>query len=231
MNCPSCAKPLPANAPKCPACGKTVSLLPETYDLMPEEPAKTPEADPFAPPPGLLQGGPTTAASPEPGPKPMKPPFRPQEWAPTGGSPFEVNKGMAFAGGLLLLMIAGIAWKTCGPEPSEIKGRFKTATPLPFQLAGERPQVVPFEVKGAATYTFEVSADDGEVLMGVIKRVPGLTATVAALKGAPEGLVPVIKDNTRTLEGKLSSGQYWWVVVNDSKKLVKGRMKYVATPD
>ena len=232
MNCPSCAKPLPANASKCPGCGKTASLLPDTYDLLPEEPAKKTEtaADPFAPPPNLLQPPPPGPAGASSLDKPPRPSAHSMDWK-RQSPPFEVNKGMMVGGGLLLLVIAGMVWKTCGPEPSELKGRTKTANFLPFQLSAERFQTIPFEVKGAATYKFEVAADDGELLIGVVERKPRQQATVAALKASPEGLVPVIQGNTRSVEGKLKSGTYWWVILNDSKKIVRGRMKYLAEVD
>ncbi|HYE99914.1 MAG TPA: hypothetical protein VEJ18_13430 [Planctomycetota bacterium] len=231
MNCPSCAKPLPANSSKCPACGKTASLLPETYDLLPEEPAKKAEADPFAPPEGLLNAS-APAAAPAGGgtAKPPRAPLRPTDWTPhTSG--FEVNKGMIMAGGLLLLVVGGMVWKTCGPEPSELKGRTKAVTFQPFQLAAERFQTIPFEVKGSATYKFEVASDEGEFLIGVVARNPKIPPTLASLKASPEGLIPVVQKNTRTIEGELKSGTYAWVIVNDTKKIVRGRMKYLAQID
>jgi len=215
---------MPANASKCPACGKTASLLPDTYDLLPEEPAKKPEADPFAPPSGLTE----PAAA--PAPKPPRAPLRTDDWNPHAPK-FEINKGMAIAGSLLLLVIGGIGWKMCGPEPSEVKGRgAKTANWLPFQLAGGRWQNISFEVKGAATFKYEVAADEGTILAGYLKRSQTERLTVDLLK-AKANLVPVIPGTTQVLEGKLDAGRWDWVVFNEDKKPVRGRMKYLAEPD
>ena len=232
MNCPSCAKPLPANASKCPACGKAASLLPDTYDLLPEDPPKKAEADPFALPPDLLNAPPPPAAPAAGGgaAKPARAPMRPTDWSPhTSG--FEVNKGMIIAGSLMLLVIGGMAWKTCGPEPSEVKGRgAKIANWLPFQLASGRWQTISFEVKGEATFKYEVAADEGQILMGYLKRSPTERFTLELLK-AKGNLVPVSPGTTRTLEGQLDAGRWDWVVYNEDKKAVRGRMKYLAEPD
>lgn len=231
MNCPSCAKPLPANASKCPACGKAASFLPDSYDLLPEEPAKRAEADPFAPPPDLLQGAPSATAAAVPTDKPARAPFRPSDWKPQA-PPFEVNKGMIIAGSLMLLVFAAIAWKTCGPEPSEVKGRgAKMANWLPFQLAGGRWQTISFEVKGEAKFTLEVAADEGQIFMGYLKRNQTERLTVDLMK-AKGNLTLVPQGTTRTLEGKLDAGRWDWIVFNeDGKKAVRGRMKYLAEPD
>jgi hypothetical protein len=118
-----------------------------------------------------------------------------------------------------------IGFKMCGGGPTtKITGRTKFEATL--TLYTNSPRVENFEVTGSAKYALEVGATDGDLLIGVARRSPRDPATPAALKKLPEKLTPLRKGETRELTGTWETGQYSWIVLNETKKPVKAKIKF-----
>ena len=208
-----CGAPVSGKAPK-------VASPPQELDLLPVEPSKGPV---FEQPPGVAVA---------PGAS------RPQG-APPGRRAVDSRRGAAsHTGGgsgkfvlvgvvLAALLVGFLALKFCGGGPeTKIVGRPKFDAAL--TLYANQPRVENLQVTGVANYTFEVNALDGDVLIGVARRSPKDPATPAALKRLPEKLTLLRKGETRQLTGKMETGSYSWIVLNEAKKPAKVKVKFTA---
>lgn len=85
------------------------------------------------------------------------------------------------------------------------------------------------EVDGSYTYTFEVTALDGPVRIGVTliksKTSPSEAEVTALVAGSKE----VGQGRTETITGPMRTGNYMWVVLNpDENKPVQAKVSFVA---
>ena len=241
--CPSCGKGVTASATSCGTCGAELAqaAAPKaggSYDLLPEEPKKKEPAKAATPvmagpagPEAKVEGGsvfdvPIAGVEAKPG-EIIRPKIslRPDDDGPQ--TPFftKTTAAMAVMAGILLI---GVVFKACKTE-YKLEGSWRRPTVSDITFSANRPKVENFIVKGGATYEFELTAVDGDLLFGIVRRDPKSTASNEGLKRAPEGLTAVPKGQSRKLEGQLKPGQYSWVVVNEGAKPVKAKWRYVAT--
>jgi hypothetical protein len=230
-NCPSCGKATAAGATRCAGCGKPLSApapaaSSDEIDLMPEEAPKPSAFQAYAEPPPVGPEGP-----PAPGKKKRD---RAKEAIPVPAGPpvpedptvrkDNLKFGMIAAGVFLLLVIL-VSLKLCRVE-NKISGR--TPFDQTFAVPPEKPRVENYDVTGSFSYSFEVSALDGDVLVGVAQRSPTDPATPAALKKLAEALTPVRKGETSPMTGELKSGKHSWIVIAEGKKSVRVKVKFSA---
>lgn len=226
-SCPSCGKGVPASAKTCGSCGKAIAApaaAEHSYDLMPEEPKAEAESGPSvepAPRATAFDGAIAEAAKPG---EIIRPKISLRD---TDNGPQEplFTKGTAIAAVIFGLMIVFFTIRSCKTE-YKIEGSYRRPQ-MDLQLGPGRWKVENFVVKGGATFEFEVTANDGDLLMGVIRREPKASINAGALKSAAEGLTTVPKGETRKMDGPLKPGTYSWVILNEGAKPVKGKIKFM----
>lgn len=209
------------------------SDLPEgfSYDLKPEEPKK---ADPSGPPAEMPTGPlPPSLEPPGPndGPDPHRPPLKARKEGPRGAAAGGGSEGKGKliglgVGGLVLVLILFLTLRP-SKVPVKISGRSNFDATITVSAGSAR--IENLDVKGgAADYTFDVDAIDGNVLVGVAKRSPRDPITPAVLKKLPGGLQPATKGGGKSLSGTLEPGTWSWIVLNESKTPVKAKVKFKA---
>jgi hypothetical protein len=229
-SCPACGKGVTAATKKCPACGKEIAATASpagggSYDLMPEEPKKEEQKAPASPAGGPAPGsGEQHTRTRVPG---LALATHEARSTKVQENVFELTKGTVVGGVVVLLALVFFAFKACKTE-YKVEGKYRQTTLQERPIRSGGAMTDNFVVKGGATYEFEVLPTDGDVLAGVLKRGPKDSATPEALKAIPGEFVLVGKGQTRTFEGELPPGNYSWVVLNEGKKPVKVKLKYLA---
>jgi hypothetical protein len=231
-SCPACGKGITAATKKCPACGKEIAApppKPDSYDLLPEEPKKKEEEGPPSPAPSGGKGAPPNESHTRTRVPGLALASHEARTTKTQESLFELTKGTVIGGVIVLLALVFFTFKMCRTE-YKVEGRTKQPVLQERPVRAGGAITDSFVVKGGATFEFEVAPVDGDVLAGVLKRDPKGSVNPEALKGitVPESLAPVSKGSSKTFEGELPPGTYSWVVLNEGKKPVKVKIKYLA---
>jgi hypothetical protein len=237
MNCPSCGTPAAtAGATHCRRCGAAfggkkaapaaaASSSSDDIELMPLEESKAPAHSEFEPPPGLEPPPLPTAKKVKDYSKPPDP-TDPRPRSRAGGMNKAKSRMNLYIGaGLALLVVGYIGYRFLRTK-HEIIGRGakvdQAATIQPGALRLEN-----FEVNGVVTYSFDVTPQDGDLSVGLFHRAPG-PISVANLKKLPEGITLVKKGDTNSMSAELMTGQYSWGILNETKKLVRVKVKFSA---
>lgn len=228
MTCAKCKKESPEGSKKCVGCGMTL-VMPDEIDLMPEAVSDKPSGMPmFQQPAGDFQPSEPGGGGGGSGGPPGKGKRKSLEGR---GASANVNsgggKGILIGGALALLVVGGLGFALCGTK-NEVKGKAKHEGPIAVPPGKSR--VENFEVTGTIGYAFEVEALDGDVVIGVAKRSPKGLTTSAVLKALPGERRSIPAGRTDDLKGDLETGQYSWFLVNDGKKPIKTKVKFLAGP-
>lgn len=234
MHCPTCNKTLAAGT-KCPKCGKlAVASSSDEIDLMPlEEPKKTtasdfaPPPEAFLPPPPMPGKGKKTAEASLPGQEP--PSNEPVRVRAGAMAPKASHTSKIVGGVVLLLLLLFISWRMLRTE-NKIIGLDPTVDNKTFTITPGGTLVRNVQVSGTIRWTFEVTATDDTVLVGVVQRSAKDPQTIAALKKLPETYDAVKKGETHPASGEFKTGTYSWVVMNENKKAVRVKVKFKAQP-
>jgi hypothetical protein len=244
MNCPKCQTPAAAGATHCKRCGSPLSAKAaaapsssDEIDLMPLEPAK-PSYSAYEPPPGVGSVAPT--APPEKGatksrtkgpPDPTAPPPPPDDYVPklrgANSGPAQ-SKLTLIIGSVVGVIVVGIVLWSLLRTKTEFFGKAKFEQMVP--LGGGMVKLENFNVTGMYSYTFDVEVTDGELLVGVVQRSHKDPQKLADLKKC-DGLESLKKGDKKQFTGELKhKEQYSWMLLNDTKKPAKSKVKFVATP-
>jgi hypothetical protein len=236
MNCPKCGTPAAAaGATHCRRCGAAYSTKTpaaassEEIDLMPLQESKLPAHSSFEPPPGLLQPPPppgAKAAPADPKDGPPMPDFS-HKVRGAGSAPRKSSAPLLIGGVVALIVVGFLAWRIFRTENKVVSGKTKMDTTLTIQP--NRPYIENLEISGKVSYALEVSPLDGELLVGMAQRAPKDPNTIAALKKLPDPIDPVRKGDSKQLGAELKAGQYSWILINESKKAVKAKVKFSTT--
>ena len=237
MHCPSCNKTLAAGT-KCPKCGKlAVASSVDEIDLMPMDEPKASGAPAFQAPPSAVEAPtakPAKAAKKEvakqvdpsdlgiPAEVLAKP--RASAYEPPPESNTKLYIGGAIAG---LFILFGV-WRAFHTENKILIG--KTSIDTTWTIQANSVQLDNYDISGTIKWTFEVTPADDTVRVGVVKRNPKDPKTLAALKALPDSYETVNKGQPYTASGEFKTGQYSVVVMNESKKPVKAKVKFKAQP-
>jgi len=171
-------------------------------------------AEPGAPAPkkGVLADGPLIPI--QRAPRPPEP------------EPLLANRKVQIIGGavgaVLLIIILYFIFHTT----NKVTGR--TKSDAPYQINNNQTVVQNFQVVGKATYTLEVISPDGDLQIGVAKRNPKDSSNLTALKKLSYKIAG--KGQTTEESGIADTGDWSWFVFNESKKLVKVKIKFLAEP-
>ena len=234
MHCPSCNKTLAAGT-KCPKCGKlAVASSVDEIDLMPMDEPKVAGAAAFHAPPEALQppaGKPAKPAKKEATkqvdvselgiPEAVLAKPRASAYEP----PAESNVKLIVGGVIALLVILFGAWRAFRTENKIIVGRPVDQT---WTIQANAAQVENYDISGTIKWTFEVTPADDAVNVGVVKRGPKDPKTLVALKALPGPYETVKKGEPYSTSGEFKTGQWSVVVLNESKKPVKAKVKFKA---
>jgi hypothetical protein len=234
MHCPSCNKTLAAGT-KCPKCGKmAVASSADEIDLMPmDEPKTTGEAafqpppEAFLPPPAMPGKGIKRIGPAAPGEEPpQSEPMRPRAGAMMAKAG---NTNLIIGGVVLLLLLVFIGWRMFRTE-NKVIGLDPTVDNRTFSIQPNQALVKNVEISGSVSWSFEVTALDDQVSIGVVQRPKNDPQTIVALKKLSETYDPVKKGESHPLSGVFKTGQYSWVVLNEGKKSVRVKVKFKAQP-
>lgn len=234
MHCPSCNRTLGAGT-KCPKCGKlAVASSSDEIDLMPlDEPKTTGEAafqpppEAFLPPPtmpgkGIKRIGPATEGDEPPASEPMR--ARAGAMVQQGG-----RTNLVIGGVVLLMVVLFIGWRVFRTE-NKVIGLDPTVDNKMFTIQPNQALVKNVEISGTVNWTFEVSAIEDMVTVGVVQRPKADPQTIVALKKLADPYEQVKKGETHPMSGVFNTGQYSWVVMNEGKKPVRVKVKFKAQP-
>jgi len=236
MNCPKCRTEAPGGASHCRRCGKALAgggPKPSASDdveleLKPLEPSNPPAHSDFEPPADL--GGPpaaqpsgTAVASTEEEPPVPEPKVRPR--GPNAMPQRDKRTTWIIAGALGLAVVLFIGWRLFRTENKVVTGRAKV-DPVTWTLQPNQPKVENLEISGNIGYTLEITSVDSSILIGMVQRSPRDPMRVADLKKLSDPLETLAKGQTRTLMGELKAGQYSWVLINESKKPSRAKVKF-----
>lgn len=226
MNCTGCGKPLPAGAQKCPACGAKISGGDE-IDLLPME-EKKPAFDPYASGPPV-PGAPTPAKGIHAEGSPLVAPPRRQDRSEVEETPslLQDKRVLAVGGGIVLILVIFFAWRLFRTENKIVSGRPKADLPSAV-VQPNQTMVQDFVVSGKVNYTLEVTPADGELLIGVAKRNPKDLKAVNIVKKLSNSPAP--KGQLSEEKGVAETGEWSWFLINESKKPVKAKVKFLAEP-
>jgi len=235
MHCPTCNKTL-APGTKCPKCGKlAVASSSDEIDLMPlEEPKKTsasdfaPPPEAFLPPPPMPGKGKKTTAPAEPGQE--QPAGEPMRIRAGAMAPKASNMNKIIGGAVLLLLLLFISWRMLRTENKIIGSDMAMVDNKTFTIQPNGTLLRNIEVSGKINWTFEVTATDDTVSVGVVQRSAKEPQTIVALKKLPETYDVVKKGETHPASGEFKTGTYSWVVMNENKKAVRVKVKFKAQP-
>jgi len=240
MNCPKCQTPAAAGASHCKRCGSPLSAKAaaasssDEIDLMPLEPSK--EAfSAYEPPPGIDGGGPPVAAAPEKGGTKSRakadPSGPPADYVPkirgANAGPAQ-SKLTLIIGGLVAVIVVGlIVWSLVRTKNEVIVGKGKYEQVIP--LGSGMVRLENLQVTGQFSYTLDVDVQDGEMLVGLVQRSHKDPQKLADLKKC-DGLESLKKGDKKQFTGELKhKEQYSWMLLNDTKKPAKAKVKFQTT--
>lgn len=232
MRCTTCGIDVPSGK-ACPKCGKGPSDSGlgggYSYDLLPDEPAKTKSADgpgfvepegPL-PPPGPMPGIPSGGEERDPLDKePLKGKKDGPRGAAAGGSSMLSGGNRPLIIGAAVVVLAIMLFVYFKPPKPEVKGVGAKLDNKSYTVQPEKAQVVTFEVrgKGKAEFSITATAQDGDLVVGLGKRSPRDPSTNVALRKALEFFKDVKPGQAETLEGEIEAGTWAWIILNESKK-------------
>lgn len=234
MHCPACKADVPSGSKKCPKCGKpALASHSDEIDLLPLDEPKPADASAFQPPPEAFQPPPPMPGKglkrigpPVPGEEPPQDePIRPRAGAmiAKGG-----NTNLIIGAVVAVIVLGFIGWrifrtenKVIGLDP-KVEGKFFTVQP-------NQPLVKNVEISGKVNWTFEVAPDTDTVLVGVVQRGSKDPVNVPTLKKL-DGLETVKKGEPHPMSGEFKTGQYSWVVINETKKPIRVKVNFKAQP-
>lgn len=192
------------------------------------EAAFQPPPEAFLPPPAMPGKGIKRLAPPVPGeePPPDEPVGRLRAGAmvPRGG-----NTNLIIGGAVLLMILLFIGWRMFRTE-NKVIGLDPTVPKRTFTVQPNQPLVRNVNISGSIAWSFEVTALDDTVSVGVVQRDSKDPQTLAALKNLPATYDPVMKGETHPMSGVFKTGQYSWVVLNEGKKAVRVKVDFKAQP-
>lgn len=243
MNCPKCGTEAQAGAGYCKRCGAALAAKAKAaaktaepsssdeIDLMPLD-DKKPAYSAYEAPPGLEggvapPGGAAPSGPPGLGGPPPDAPVKKIRGAMAAPKTLPVSKIVGAAiGAILLLWIGWLVFRT----KNEVKvGEAQFQGMIALQ-PNAPPTVKNIEVTGIVHYTLDVEVLEGEVLAGVVKRPHKDPKTLAAIKQG-EPLQTVKKGEKVPFTGDFGHKEQWsWIVANDTKKVARVRVKFVAKP-
>jgi hypothetical protein len=239
MNCPKCQTPAAAGASHCKRCGSPLSAKAaaasssDEIDLMPLEPSK--EAfSAYEPPPGVEAGGPPVAAPEKGGTKSRAkadPSAPPGDYVPkirgANAGPAQ-SKLTLIIGGLVAVIVVGlIVWSLVRTKNEVIVGKGKYEQVIP--LGSNMVRLENLQVTGQFSYTLDVDVQDGEMLVGLVQRSHKDPQKLADLKKC-DGLETLKKGDKKQFTGELKhKEQYSWMLLNDTKKPAKAKVKFQTT--
>lgn len=242
MNCPKCQTPAAAGASHCKRCGSPLSAKAaaasssDEIDLMPLEPSKE-SFSAYEPPPGVDAGGPPPP--PEKGgtksrakADPTAPPGPPgADYVPkirgANASPAQ-SKLTLIVGGLVAVIVVGlVVWSLVRTKNEVIVGKAKYEQVIP--LGSGMVRLENLQVTGMFAYTLDVEILDGEMLVGLVQRSHKDPQKLPDLKKC-DGLESLKKGDKKQITGELKhKEQYSWMLLNDSKKPAKAKVKFQTT--
>jgi hypothetical protein len=244
MNCPKCQTPAAAGVTHCKRCGTPLSAKAaaapsssDEIDLMPLEPTK-PSYSAYEPPPGVDSVAP--AAPPEKGatrsrtkgpPDPTAPPEPPADYVPkmrgANSGPAQ-SKITTIVGGLVAVIVVGlIAWAVFRTKNEVIVGKPKFEQVVPLGSGMVRLENI--QVTGQFAYTLDIEMQDGELLVGFVQRSHKDPQKMADLKKL-DGLETLKKGDKKQFTGDLKhKEQYSWMLLNDTKKPARAKVKFQTT--
>lgn len=238
MNCPKCGTETTAGASHCRRCGAALSTKAaatpsssDEIDLMPLETSK-PAYSAYEAPPGL-EGPPppggAAVADEEPGNRagPVLAAGKVSRVRGANASPAKLNLNLIIGGSLAVILILFIAWRLLRTENKAV-GTGAKLEQTTLQIQPNQSKVGNFEVTGKINYTFDVTAVDSDLLVGVVQRNPKDPTTVAVLKKLPDTLDPIRKNEPHNMSGELKAGQYSWVIINEGKKAARAKARFSA---
>lgn len=241
MNCPKCQTPAAAGAAHCKRCGTALSgkaaaapSSSDEIDLMPLEPAKSsysayeppPGVDSVAPPAPPEKGG--TKSRAKAAADPSGPPGLPEDYVPkirgANAGPAQ-SKVTMIIGGLVAVIVVGlIAWAIFRTKNEVIVGKAKFEQVVP--LGSGMVRLENLQVTGQFSYTLDVDIQDGELLVGLVQRSHKDPQKLADLKKL-DGLETMKKGDKKQITGELKhKEQYSWMLLNDTKKPAKAKVKF-----
>jgi len=235
MHCPSCNKTLAAGT-KCPKCGKlAVASSVDEIDLMPMDEPKASGATAFEPPAAAVQAPSVkpakkkeVATQPDPSdlgiPEEVLAKPRASAYEPPPESNTKLYIGGAIAGMFILFGL----WRMFHTENKIVLG--KTTIDTTWTVQANAAMLDNYDISGTIKWTLEVTPADDTVRVGVVKRNPKDPRTLAALKALPDSYETVKKGEPYSASGEFKTGQYSVVVLNESKKPVKAKVKFKAQP-
>ena len=242
MNCPKCQTPAAAGAAHCKRCGASLGgkaaagkapASSDEIDLMPLEESKTPAFSAYEPPPGLNLPGaaPGLKLGPKEGPSDGPPaPPSPEAIAKIRGA----NAGppqsplTKIIGAVVVVLILGfIGWRLIRTKDEVVAGKSKFEQPV--QLGANQVKLENIEVTGTVPYKLDVEILDGEMLVGVVQRSHKDSAKLADLKKLELKLMK--KGDKEEFSGEFKhKEQSSWMLLNDTKKPAKAKVKFQAAP-
>jgi hypothetical protein len=233
MHCPACKATVPAGIKKCPKCGKpALASSSDEIDLMPmdepkaaDKPAFDPHPEPTAPSAAPIKGikriGP-------PGPgdeQPQDEPIRARAGATVAkGS----NMNLIVGGAVAFLLLIFIGWRMFRTENKIVLGDGNVPN-KPFTVQPNQVLIKNLDISGIVHWSFEVTPESDSVLVGVVQRGTKDPATIPVLKKL-DGMEVVKKGDVHPMTGDFKTGQYSWVVINENKKAVRVKVKFMAQP-
>ena len=241
MNCPKCTTPAAAGATHCKRCGTPLSAkaaapaATEEYDLMPMEEAK-PAFSAYEPPPGLDLGPPPPAAAGAKGgakAAPGGPPGAPgADYVPkirgAMASPPQNKLTRIIGAAVAVVGLIVVAYFVFRTKSEMVFGKPKTEQLILLQPGKVFPADV--EATGVMSYAFDVEMLDGEMLVGMVQRSRKDPKTLADLKKC-EPLKTLRKGEKESFTGELKHKEQWsWMLLNDSKKPARAKVKFLAEP-
>ena len=194
---------------------------------MPLEPSKAPAHSAFEPPPNLAHLPPALAKQPKDYSKPPEPGDPGPKIRGASASPPKSKTNMIVGAVLAALLLGFIGYRVFRTKNEIVApGKAKMESTVSLPPGGTRVENV--EVTGKVPYTLDVTAQDGDVLVGVFQRSPKELSTLAALKKLAEGFETVKKGDTHSIKGEFVAGQYTWALANEGKKPVRAKIKFLA---
>jgi hypothetical protein len=235
MHCPACKANVPAGTKKCPKCGKpALASTSDEIDLMPmDEPkpsdpaAFNPHPEPTAAPQHATAKGVKRIGPPVPGegPPPIEEPMRMRAGAMAAKAS---NTNLIIGGVVALILVLFIGWRMLRTENKIVLGKDKVETS--WMISANQAKAENLDISGVIKWTLDITPTEDTVLVGVVPRNPKDPMTIAAFKKLPETYEPVKKGETKSLSGEFKTGQYSWVVMNETKKPVRVKVKFKAQP-
>jgi hypothetical protein len=146
-----------------------------------------------------------------------------------GLAPKAGNTNKIIGGVVLLIVLLFIAWRMFRTE-NKVIGLDPTVDNKTFTIPINGTLVRNVEISGKVKWTFEVTAMDDIVAVGVVQRSAKDPQTIVALKKLPDNYDTVKKGETHPMSGEFKTGAYSWVVMNEGKKAVRVKVKFKAQP-